>query len=166
MADKLAVIKLDCDLLKNLDSKLAEWFPRGCLTEDGANTELITIYGCHESKSDKYPPRTFDNVKNSDATIRLAYDFNSAGEKLTLKAIYNYNRNSNDVNMNHPQPALHVAQWLLDSNIAILNVSGNRESTHPGIGVEVEIFLDSVFSNYKKLLDMREKDASNDLGRK
>lgn len=125
--------------------------PRGCLTEDGPSPELITTYNCHESTSNKYPPRTFDNVKNSDATIRFAYDFTSAGEKLTLKAILNYNRMIFDVDMTSLPSPNKVACWLAESNIAILNVAGNCERKHPGIGNKVEAFLDVVFSNYKSL---------------
>lgn len=121
--------------------------PKGCLTEAGPCPELVTVYGCHESKSDKYPPRTFDNVKNSDGTVRFAYDFESAGEKLTLKAIVNYGRPFADVTMQRRDlmtPEV-VANWIISSRIATLNVAGNREKTHSGIGSEVEEFLSEVF---------------------
>ncbi len=128
--------------------------PRKCLTEDGPNLDLISIYGCHESKSDTYPPRTFDNVKNSDATMRIAYNFNSPGEKLTLTAISNYARPYIDVQLDliDSTTSTTVARWLYDNNVVTLNIAGNREKTNKGIGHEAEIFLLSVFEQYKKLI--------------
>jgi hypothetical protein len=127
--------------------------PKGCLTEIGSNTELVSIYGCFESKSDKYPPRTYDNVKNSDATLRLAYNFESAGEKITLKAIHGYNQKFFDVDMTKLPDPKTVVSWIVENKISILNIAGNRESKHPGIGTEVELFLDEVFNSYINLIN-------------
>lgn len=136
--------------------------PRGCLTEEGPCPDLVNVYGCHESTSDKYPPRTFDNVKNSNGTVRLAYDFDSPGEKLTLKAIISYDRPFADVRMDRTDlmtPEV-VANWIVSTKIATLNVAGNREGTRPGIGVEA--FLTEVFQLCKA---KEATDGSQDFGR-
>lgn len=39
-----------------------------------------------QHSSPKYPPRTYENA-SADATIAFAFDFNTAGEKLTKDAV-------------------------------------------------------------------------------
>ena len=130
---------------KSIGLETGGMVPLGCLTESGSNPHLITVFNMHESKSSKYPPRTYDNVKNSTGTIRFAYNFNSNGEKLTLKAILSYQRPYFDVDVTNLPPVSYVVDWLKANQIEILNVSGNRESTYPGIGAIVEKFLIKVF---------------------
>ena len=55
-----------------------------------------------EHSSSYYPPRTEDNVKNSDGTIRFAKSFTSAGEKCTKKAIKWFGKPHIDVHLDHP----------------------------------------------------------------
>lgn len=49
-------------------------------------------YGLVEHESPQYPPRTECNVLDSDATIRLALDFDSPGELCTLRYIKHYDK--------------------------------------------------------------------------
>jgi hypothetical protein len=122
--------------------------PNGFLTENGFQPELAEL-GLVETKSDKYPQRTFDNVKNSDATIRFARNFQSAGEKLTLKAIHQYNKPYFDVDFDDSDPVDQVVNWIKEHNIQILNVAGNRESKAPGIQKFTEEYLVKVFKLLK-----------------
>lgn len=121
--------------------------PKGGLTEDGNNSNLMKVFGLIETTSDKYPARTFENAKNSDGTIRFAHDFNSRGELLTLKAINQYNKPYIDVNVsaNQTTPKM-VADWIVANNISILNVAGNRESTFEGLEEFVVKFLKEVIN--------------------
>ena len=125
------------------------WIPKGFKTQAGNKPEYKELYNIQEHESDKYPPRTFLNVKESDGTIRFATDFNSSGEKCTLKAIQQYNKPYFDVHINnvnefklplecHPKSAL---EWIKKNNIQILNVAGNSEKTSPGIGKFVERYI-------------------------
>ena len=66
--------------------------PKGFITLEGDRPEFAQLYGAVEHKSRGYPPRTFDNVKNTDATVRIAQNFLTAGEKCTLRAIEQYNK--------------------------------------------------------------------------
>lgn len=118
--------------------------PKGFLTEAGSNPLLGSMYGLVEHKSSQYPPRTFENVKNSDGTIRLAINFGTAGERLTLKAINQYNKPYIDVDVADPIGHEVVVKWIIDNDIKILNVAGNRESTFPGIEDFVEKYLSKV----------------------
>lgn len=106
--------------------------PKGFLTEYGSKPQLVR-FGAIEHSSEKYPPRTFENVKNSDGTIRLASVFNSAGERCTMKAIKQYNKYYIDIDIMAPIDDKQVIEWIIKNQIKVLNVAGNRESTSPGI---------------------------------
>jgi len=125
------------------------WIPKGFKTQDGPKPEYKELYNIQEHESDKYPPRTFLNVKESDGTIRIATNFNSAGEKCTLKAIQQYNKPYFDVKVEdvnrfflpleyHPKSAV---EWIVKNNIKILNVAGNSEKTSPGIQKFAERYI-------------------------
>ena len=126
--------------------------PKGFLTEYGSKPQLKEMFGAIEHSSSKYPPRTFENVKNSDGTIRFADNFNSAGEKCTLKAINQYNKPYIDVDKNNPIDHTLVVDWIVKNNIKILNVAGNRESTSPGIFIFARDYLTKVLNLCKQSL--------------
>ena len=68
------------------------WMPKGFRALDGPHAEFAAIYGIQEHTSDRYPPRTALNVKESDATLRFATDCNSPGEVLTLQMCKRYGK--------------------------------------------------------------------------
>lgn len=100
--------------------------PKGYRTLYG-NMPNLKKFGIIEHESEDYAPRTFCNVKNSDGTIRFAYDFESAGEICTLKAIKQYNRPYFDFDLNSDYlfQVFDAIDWINDNNIEILNVAGN-----------------------------------------
>lgn len=115
--------------------------PRGFRTLDGPRPDLAELYGMVEHTSPEYPPRTADNVKNSDATLRFAEDFETAGEICTLKAIKRFKKEHFDIDI-YAQPAHQaLANWLYDRKIAVLNVAGNSEKNSPGISDFVAEYL-------------------------
>ena len=122
------------------------WIPKGFLTEFGKKPELGTEYGLVEHTSSSYVPRTYANAKDSDGTIRIAYDFHSAGEICTLKAINQYNKPYFDVNVFGPQEHENAAQWIIENQIQVLNVAGNRESKCPGLEEFTINYLLEVFT--------------------
>lgn len=115
--------------------------PFGYKALDGCHPEYKKMYGVEFHTSSSYVPRTRKNVKNSDGTIRLAYDFSSKGEKCTLKAIEDYKKPYIDVDLNDPIPVSDVIIWLKNNNIQILNVAGNSEKTAPGTHAAVTEYL-------------------------
>lgn len=120
------------------------WLPHRCLTEDGPRPDMLEEFGMEEY-SGNYAARTAVNVRNSDGTIRIAYRFQSPGERCTLKAIKKYNKPTIDVDVDTPRPYQEVAEWIKENNIEVLNVAGNRESTWPGMCEFVQEYLGKVF---------------------
>ena len=140
--------------------------PPNWLTEDGPNFDLKKVYGLSEYiLEDNYPERAFPmpegsrirlgyvdrtviNVKDANATIRFASNFQSAGEKCTLRAIKKHNKPYFDVDYNEDtiQRAEEMAKWIEEKDIKVLNVAGNRETTAPGIEKFVVRFLTEAIS--------------------
>ncbi|HEY1190610.1 MAG TPA: putative molybdenum carrier protein [Gemmata sp.] len=122
------------------------WMPRGFRAQDGNRPEFAERYGIREHESDRYPPRTALNVKEADATVRFATDWESPGEVLTLKLIKRYGRPHLDVTPGGPAAPADVAAWLVRHDVRVLNVAGNSERTAPGIEARVTAFLGEVFA--------------------
>ena len=125
------------------------WIPKGFKTLIGPKPEYQELYNLQEHSSASYPPRTFLNVKNSDATLRFAWDFNSSGEKCTLKAIFQYNKLYLDVNLKNSIRFTDVVDWIIIHNLKVLNVAGNSEKTYSGMTVFVIEYLTEVFNVLK-----------------
>lgn len=125
---------------KRLGLETGGWMPRGFRARDGEHPEYADQYGIQEHESPKYPPRTEQNVFSADATVRFAYDFQSAGEICTLKAIQKYDKPYFDVPikgfvMVDPD---ELATWLDIGEVGVLNVAGNASTW---LEVLVEEFL-------------------------
>jgi hypothetical protein len=121
------------------------WMPKGFLTASGPKPEYEKLYNIKEHTSPKYQPRTYCNAKCSDGTIRFACDFKSPGELCTLRAINQYKKPHIDVDVLNPIDFSVVKQWIVDYNIKVLNVAGNRAKTCPGIEQFVINYLEKVF---------------------
>lgn len=95
--------------------------PKGYLTEDGPN-EQLQDYGLTEHSSTRYAARTRANVKQSDGTV--LFGKMTGGTKLTLitciKELKPY--------LINPM-AEELRAWLVDNQIKVLNVAGNRGSS-------------------------------------
>lgn len=119
--------------------------PKGCITQSGPKPEWKEKYNLYEHSLATYAPRTFENVKKSDGTIRIAGDFDSAGEVLTLKAIKQYKKPHFDVNIISCPRIEETAKWIEKFNIEVLNIAGNSEKTWEGITGETIEFLRKLF---------------------
>jgi len=111
---------------KSLGLETGGMAPLGYRTSYGPRPQLQKL-GLIESKSSAYPPRTFDNAKNSDGTIRFAFNFLSRGTSLTLSAIKQFDKPYLDIDLNeiHEFFVLDVHYWLEKHNIETLNIAGN-----------------------------------------
>lgn len=120
------------------------WMPKGYKTLDGPRPAYADLYGAQEHSSSNYAERTWDNILDSDGTIRIAADFNSPGEKCTLNGIKNHNKPYLDVDVsdwkwsldNKKQILLHCGHifgFTLSNKIEVLNIAGNSENTYSGI---------------------------------
>lgn len=130
---------------KNFGIETGGTMPRGFLTQAGPKPEYANQFGIVEHNSPKYPPRTIKNVSDADGTIRLAYDFNSPGERLTIKAVQDMKKPYIDVDLRNPRPTKEVAEWINRHTIKVLNVAGNSERTYSGITGDVLEYLENVF---------------------
>lgn len=130
------------------------WMPKGFLTQDGLRPEYAARFGMIETEQSSYPPRTALNVKNSDGTLRLASDWSSRGEQLTLRMIQQYKKPYLDIKVGAwvNKTIDEIFQWLVDQKIEVLNVAGNSERTSPGIQLIAETFLTELFQKFKSEL--------------
>ena len=122
------------------------WMPKGFRAHDGLCPEMAAFYGMQEHDSPRYPPRTALNVKESDATLRFATDWESPGEALTLKLLERYGRPHFAVTPGGTETPADVVAWLAHHAPRVLNVAGNSERTSPGIHAFVAVFLAEVFA--------------------
>lgn len=123
--------------------------PLGYMTLDGRREDLALEYGLTQSELPGYAARTEQNVKDADATLRIAKTFSSPGEKCTIRAIRRLRKPPPlDINVKALDSTSldSVVQWLLDNNVHILNVAGNSEDTAPGIYQLSYAFLTDVFT--------------------
>lgn len=109
------------------------WMPKGFITQAGPRPEFAERFGMQEDASPKYPPRTRLNVAGADGTLRIATNFNTAGEKCTLRAIKDFERPYFDLDINTPINFDELIEWVTQNNIKTLNVAGNSERSSPGI---------------------------------
>lgn len=120
---------------KELGIQVGGWMPKGCITDEGMRPDFLALYNMKEHPQRGYPPRTKQNVIDSDGTIIFGNP-DSPGCSLTIRACKKYNKPCVII----PYPMLVVNDWvsavtkfLTDNKIECINVAGNRESTNPGI---------------------------------
>lgn len=119
------------------------WIPKGYKTLDGSRPTYADLYNAKQHSSANYASRTWDNILDSDGTLRIAGNFNSAGEKCTLNGIKAHCKPYCDLNVadwiglsREDKVSLVgkiIFSWILKNKIQILNVAGNSEKTYPGI---------------------------------
>lgn len=117
------------------------WCPKGRKADDGVIPEY---YPLQETEKDIYEDRTERNVLDSDGTLIINKGFTLRGGTL-----YTYG-----MLMKHAKPVLVLdvdnnfevnlvafSEWIVENNISVLNISGNRESETPGIYKKAKLFL-------------------------
>jgi len=119
------------------------WCPRGRLAEDGPIPER---YRLRQTESAEYRGRTEQNVIDSDGTLILYRHRLFGGTELTRRFALKHQKLCCVVDLEQEPDVTTVRQWIADHSIGVLNVAGPRESSSPGIGVEAQQFVCSVFS--------------------
>ncbi len=138
------------------------WAPRGWMTLDGP-APWLADYGLVEHPRPGYPPRTEANVRDSDATLRVAANFLSPGEKLTIAMVDRHKKPHADIILvaDRIHGGYRVTGTVMDGarhecgwpfvliawirRYRVINVAGNSERTAPGIGAVAEGLLRSLF---------------------
>jgi hypothetical protein len=121
------------------------WMPAGFLAYDGCHPEFAELYGIRETVSRNYPPRTERNVRDADATLRFASNWETPGELLTLAMCRKHGKPHLDITPGGGTTPADVAEWIDTNGVGLLNVAGNAEQTSPGIQDYVVEFLGEVF---------------------
>jgi hypothetical protein len=119
--------------------------PKGYTTLDGSGALIAKEYGLTENSTDSYAARTYQNVKDSHGTVRLAGNFSSKGEICTLNAIKKYNKPYFDVDLTDPPPIQEFIQWIENNKIVVLNVAGNSANTYENCYCRTCNYLESTF---------------------
>jgi hypothetical protein len=119
------------------------WMPRGFLTEDGPRPEFAEHYGAAEMPTESYPARTEQNVQDSDGTLWFG-ETTTPGAQATIGACHTFGKPCLPIYPGALFEPSHVATWITENQIRVLNVAGNREGVESGIGDRVERFLGQV----------------------
>lgn len=121
--------------------------PLGFRTLAGNNPSILRDeFHLEETTQRNYQVRTAMNVKSSDATIRLATNFDSPGELCTMNAIRKYGKPFIDIDLRMQlssdkkireayinSKADEFIRFLINHQVITLNVAGNADR-HPPSG--------------------------------
>lgn len=121
---------------KSMNVPTGGWMPRHWVTEDGHHPEYAELYGMREHAGG-YRDRTIQNIIDATGTLIVATNWTSPG---TIQTIRTCEREGKPYFKIDPvaeadirSQATLAAQWIIDNNIKVLNVAGNRESKSPGL---------------------------------
>ncbi|MDM4014021.1 putative molybdenum carrier protein [Roseiconus lacunae] len=117
------------------------WCPRGRLSEDGS---IPSRYQLVEMDSPEYPPRTEQNIIDSDATLILYEGRLGGGTLLTRRLAKRHDRPTLCLKL-ETATTEELQQWLTQTRPRSLNVAGPRESNCPGIEKRAFVFLLQAF---------------------
>lgn len=129
----------------NLGLQTGGMMPKGFITKFGARPKYSQYGAIEHPTSVKYQPRTYYNVRASDATLRFAFNHNTAGEVCTYKAIKKYDKpyfdiNLHDVRYGESLIIFDVVDFLYENHVEVLNIAGNCGKTK----AEAKIIYDIV----------------------
>jgi len=131
------------DVAMTLGLPCSGWVPLGRLAEDGVIPERYP--GLRETVSPRPDVRTRRNVRDSDATLIVAFGALTGGTALTLRAAKTHRRPVLVVDLRAEavdQAAADVRRWIASLPRPLrLNVAGPRESSAPGAYAEARRLL-------------------------
>lgn len=152
---------------KSYDYETGGFAPQGFRTLSGNNPSILRDeFHLEETTQRNYQVRTAMNVKSSDATIRLATNFDSPGEICTMNAIRKYGKPFIDIDLRMQMTADEkireayinskadeFIRFLINHQVITLNVAGNADRQPPsGFGLhfqEAFYFLMHAFGKIK-----------------
>lgn len=106
------------------------WCPKGRKAEDG---EIPAHYNLQEMDSPDYPPRTRQNVIDSDGTVIFIMYELTRGSKLTVDIARREKKPFIVLDFEASDPGAILREWFESHAIAVLNVAGPRASSEPAI---------------------------------
>ena len=105
------------------------WCPRGRLAEDG---RIPCRYPLREAASSRYIERTRRNVRDSDATLVLAWGAPTGGTRATVRWAERLAKPCLVLDLDDlddTAAASRACAWIAARGVAALNVAGPRAST-------------------------------------
>ena len=117
------------DAARDRGLPLGGWCPKGRLAEDGP---IDPSYPLIETDTSDYAQRTLANVRDSDATLVLAWGEPTGGTAYTIACANALMRPCLVIQSPARDHIPRTAEWLEGSTVSVLNVAGPRESTQPG----------------------------------
>jgi hypothetical protein len=121
------------------------WMPQAFVTEDGPRPELAQRYGAAELPASSRPSWIEQNVQDADATLWFGAT-TTDDARATIAACLGRGKPCLPIAPGVSFQPPHVATWITQNTIRVLNVAGNREAVEPGIGATVEQFLRAVLT--------------------
>jgi len=138
-------------IAKDLGIETGGLAPKDWKTSYGSQKELLESFGLKESE-EGYKGRTWENVRDSNATIRLAVDFDSPGEKCTMNAINYFKKPWIDIDLLKPKSIQEVIEFLILVKPSTLNIAGNTQNKdNQNIERMTYLYLKKVLSEYKRI---------------
>ncbi len=134
------------DVALEMGVEAGGWCPAGRRAEDGG---IPSHYPLVETRSSDYAERTASNVRDSDATLIFCRRDPDGGTALTLEEA---RRIGKPVKVVHPKTfdVSDVRAWILEHDVASLNVAGPRESEEPGIYQDAQAALHRILQAYDR----------------
>jgi hypothetical protein len=123
------------------------WCPKGRRAEDG---RIPDKYQLCELKSLRFADRTRRNVRDSDATLILAWGPLTRGTKLTLQHAEELGRPALVVQLAAGETSAKTIAWLDQVTPGTLNVAGPRGSAHPDLYRTACDFLEVVLRHWQE----------------
>ena len=124
-----------------------------------------------EHTNANYPGRTAINAKDSDGTIAFAYDFESAGEKLTEKLCKQYGKPILKIQLRTPlrdveEVSDRICSWLKKYDIRHVNVAGNGIRTMQGVFSQetLDTYLYKIFESVLKRYEIKHGRSGGQTG--
>lgn len=119
------------------------WCPEGRRAEDGVIPER---YPLRETPTPDYALRTAWNVRDSDATLILAWGRPAGGTERTRQEAETWGRPCLVCDLERPPEIEDVAAWIRSVRPAVLNVAGPRASEVPEAYTGAKTFLERLFA--------------------
>lgn len=123
------------------------WLPKGRKTENGPVPEKYTEF---KTVDGGYAVRTEQNIINSDGTLIFTYAKLCPSNDSTLpkKIATQHNRPFLIVDLaSGKNPASKIADWIIEWDIHILNVTGEKASKAPGIYDQVKNIISNLLTS-------------------
>lgn len=140
---------------RSLGLETGGWMPWGYSTEDGPNPGFALEYGL-KPLAGTYLARTLRNIVDSDGTLVIG-NVRSSGSKATIDGARLHDKpcfqlffyESLEARVMRVLSLKPLRAWLVEQDIVVLNVAGNRESKMPGIGAWTEAFIKELLGEPK-----------------